>query len=107
MMNRTCSDVGSCRLADMLGKPLTEAKAIRERQQLLQRMREDESFLTRFRVEMLSAAKEDYRMNGNKGEEALLSLSNADWENGLIYPRPSLASGCTACLPLWLRASTC
>lgn len=86
MLNRTCSDMGNCRLADMLGKPLTEAKVIRERQQLLQKMAEDKKFLTRFRVEMLSAAKEDYRMNGNKGEETLLSLANADWERWAALP---------------------
>lgn len=80
MMNRTCSDVGSRQLATLLGKPLTEAQTISERQQLFKKLATDGEFLTRIRVEMLSAAKEDYRTNGNKGEETLLSLNNASWK---------------------------
>lgn len=86
MINRTCSDVGSHRLADLLGKPLTEAKAIRERQQLLQKMTTNGEFLTRFRVEMLTAAAEDYRTNGNKGDETLLLLDNPGWDAWATQP---------------------
>lgn len=86
MINRTCSDVGSHRLADLLGKPLTEAKAIRERQQFLQKITTNGEFLTRFRVEMLTAAAEDYRTNGNKGDETLLLLDNPGWDAWATQP---------------------
>ncbi len=86
MINRTCSDVGSRQLADLLEKPLTEAKAICEQQQLLQKLATDGEFLTRFRVEMLSSAAEDYQTNGNKGEETLLSLDNVSWKTWASQP---------------------
>jgi len=86
MMNRTCSDVGSHRLAKVLGNPLTGATAIRQRQQLLQTMRDEKEFLTRFRVELLCASAEDYATNGRKGDERFLTLGNADWEAWTASP---------------------
>lgn len=86
MLNRTCSDVGSHWLAKMLGRPLTDAAAIRQRQQLLQTMGEEKDFLTRFRVEMLSAAAEDYATNGHQGEETRLALGRANWKAWTVSP---------------------
>ena len=86
MLNRTCSDVGSHRLAEVLSRPLTDTTAIRQRQQLLQTMGEEKELLTRFRVELLCAAAEDYATNGRKGDERLLTLGNADWEAWTASP---------------------
>ena len=86
MLNRTCSDVGSHRLAEVLGRPLTDTTSIRQRQQLLQTMGKEKDFLTRFRVEMLSAAAEDYATNGHKGEETLLTLGHTDWKAWTTSP---------------------
>ena len=58
----------------------TGATAIRQRQQLLQTMRDEKEFLTCFRVELLFASAEDYATNGHKGDERILTLGNADWE---------------------------
>lgn len=86
MLNRTCSDMGSHRLAEVLGQPLRENASIRQRQQLLQTMRDEKEFLTRFRVEMLCAAAEDYATNGHKGDERFLTLGNADWKAWTASP---------------------
>lgn len=86
MMNLTCSDVGSHRLAEILRQPLTDAASIRQRQQLLQAMGEEKDFLNRFRVETLCAAAEDYATNGHQGEETLLTLGHADWKAWSVSP---------------------
>ena len=86
MMNRTCSDLGARRLAELLGRHLIDVEKIHERQRLMRRMAKDEEFTTRFRIEMLGAAAEDFAANGRKRKESLLSLGGVSWQEWADLP---------------------